>query len=71
MVLLTRIELPVVLKVDLYYSFFLWGGGGPSPKDSSWPSVIFSLSAQNIHKRTHQYRLNFALFFDNLTKRIR
>ena len=27
MVLLTRKELPVVLKLDLYSSFF-WGGGG-------------------------------------------
>ena len=28
MVLLTRKQLPVVLKLDLYYSFFFLGGGG-------------------------------------------
>ena len=35
MVLLTRKQLPVVLKLDLYSSFFL-GGGGPSPNDSDY-----------------------------------
>ena len=35
MVLLTRKQLPVVLKLDLFSFFFLGGGGGrPSPSDS-------------------------------------
>ena len=34
MVLLTRKQLPLVLKLDLYSSFLGGGGGGPSPNDS-------------------------------------
>ena len=73
MVLLTAKELPVVLKLDLYSSFFMGVGGGGvrAQKTVTRPGVFLSLPAQNIHKRTHQYKLNFALFFDNLIERIR
>ena len=38
MVLLTRKQLPVVLKLDLFFFFFeeRGGGGRPSPNDSDY-----------------------------------